>query len=90
LLSETGHRAAPDTFPPQKSRRARLAGGLTEREAEVLRLVAQGMTDKMIAADLHLSEKTVGRHLSNIFTKLGVNSRAAATSFAHREGIVSA
>jgi DNA-binding NarL/FixJ family response regulator len=46
------------------------------------------MTDKMIATQLHLSEKTVGRHLSNIFTKLGVNSRAAATSFAHRHGIV--
>ncbi|HEV8626116.1 MAG TPA: response regulator transcription factor, partial [Acidimicrobiia bacterium] len=72
----------------QKRGRVRLAGGLTEREAEVLRLVARGMTDKMIAAELHLSEKTVGRHLGNIFNKLGVNSRAAATSFAHTEGIV--
>jgi class 3 adenylate cyclase/DNA-binding CsgD family transcriptional regulator/tetratricopeptide (TPR) repeat protein len=65
-----------------------LPGGLTEREAEVLRLVAAGRTNKQIAADLYLSAKTVGRHISNIFTKIGVNSRAAATSFAHRHGIV--
>lgn len=78
----------PDVAAQPKRGRARLAGGLTEREAEVLRLVAQGLTNKMIAAELHLSEKTVGRHLSNIYNKLGVNSRAAATSFAHRHGIV--
>ncbi len=65
-----------------------LPGGLTEREAEVLRLVAAGKTNKQIAEDLYLSAKTVGRHMSNIFTKIGVNSRAAATSFAHRHGIV--
>ena len=68
--------------------RAQLPGGLTEREAEVLRLVAAGKTNKQIAEDLYLSAKTVGRHMSNIFAKLGVNSRAAATSFAHRHGIV--
>ncbi len=67
---------------------APLPGGLTEREAEVLRLVAAGKTNKQIADDLFLSAKTVGRHLSNIFAKLGVNSRAAATSFAHRHDIV--
>ena len=65
-----------------------LPGGLTEREAEVLRLVAAGKTNKQIAEELFLSAKTVGRHLSNIFAKLGVNSRAAATSFAHRNDIV--
>ena len=48
------------------------AGGLTAREVEVLRLVAAGQTNRAIAADLFLSEKTVARHLSNIFTKLGV------------------
>jgi class 3 adenylate cyclase/DNA-binding CsgD family transcriptional regulator len=68
--------------------RSRLPGGLTDREAEVLRLVAAGRANKAIAAELRLSQKTVERHLSNIFTKLGVTSRAAATSFAHREGIV--
>jgi class 3 adenylate cyclase/DNA-binding CsgD family transcriptional regulator len=65
-----------------------LPGGLTEREAQVLRLVAAGKTNKQIAEDLYLSAKTVGRHMSNIFTKLGVNSRAAATSFAHRHDLV--
>ena len=65
-----------------------LPGGLTEREAEVLRLVAAGKTNKQIAEELYLSAKTVGRHLSNIFAKLGVNSRAAATSYAHRHAIV--
>ena len=68
--------------------KTRLSGGLTEREAEVLRLVAAGMSNKTIAAQLGLSDKTVERHLGNIFAKLGVNSRAAATSFAHRQGIV--
>jgi DNA-binding NarL/FixJ family response regulator/tetratricopeptide (TPR) repeat protein len=68
--------------------RDQLPGGLTEREAEVLRLVAAGKTNKQIAEDLYLSANTVGRHISNVFTKLGVNSRAAATSFAHRHGIV--
>jgi DNA-binding NarL/FixJ family response regulator len=66
----------------------RLPGGLTEREAEVLRLVAAGKSNKAIAVELALSPKTVDRHMSNIFTKIGVSSRAAATSFAHREGIV--
>jgi len=68
-------------------RPARLPGGLTEREAQVLRLVTDGRTNRQIAAELFLSEKTVARHLSNIFAKLGVGSRAAATAFATREGI---
>jgi ATP/maltotriose-dependent transcriptional regulator MalT len=57
-------------------------GGLTARELEVLRLVAAGMTNRAIAADLFLSERTVDRHVSNIFGKLGVSSRAAASAFA--------
>lgn len=68
--------------------REALPNGLTEREAEVLRLVATGKTNKQIAEELHLSAKTVGRHMSNIFTKTGVNTRSAATTFAHRHGIV--
>ena len=56
--------------------------GLTEREVEVLRLIAAGMTNNEIAAELYLSAKTVSRHLSNIFTKIGVSSRAGATAFA--------
>jgi DNA-binding NarL/FixJ family response regulator len=54
------------------------AGTLTAREAEVLRLVAQGKTDPQIAGELIISEKTVGRHLEHIFAKLGVSSRTAA------------
>ncbi len=55
-----------------------LPAGLTEREAEVLRLVAIGHTNKEVAAALFLSDKTIARHLSNIFTKTGVSTRAAA------------
>lgn len=65
-----------------------LPAGLTKREVEVLRLVAAGMTNKRIAGELLLSEKTVARHLSNIFTKIGVASRSAATAFAFAHRIV--
>ena len=58
-------------------------GGLTAREVEVLRLVASGRSNPEIAADLVLSEKTVARHLSNIFTKLDVRSRTAAAGYAY-------
>lgn len=64
------------------------AGGLTARELQVLRLVAAGKTNKAIAAELHLSEKTVDRHVSNIFTKLGVPSRAAATAYAYEHELL--
>jgi ATP/maltotriose-dependent transcriptional regulator MalT len=63
-------------------------GGLTDREAEVLRLVAAGLTNREIAAEVYLSVKTVSRHLSNIFTKIGVTSRAAATAYAFEHRIV--
>jgi len=62
--------------------------GLSARELEVLRLVAAGDSNKAIAAELVLSEKTIERHLSNIFAKLGVSSRAAATAFAYEHGLV--
>ncbi|HEX3328095.1 MAG TPA: LuxR C-terminal-related transcriptional regulator [Actinomycetota bacterium] len=64
------------------------AGGLTGREMEVLALVATGKTNREIAEDLVISEKTVARHLSNIFIKLDVSSRAAATSYAYRHDLV--
>jgi DNA-binding CsgD family transcriptional regulator len=67
---------------------ARLPGGLTAREVEVLRLVASGRSNTQIAADLTLSEKTVARHLSNIFTKLDVGSRTAAAAFAYENGLM--
>jgi DNA-binding NarL/FixJ family response regulator len=63
-------------------------GGLTEREVEVLRLVAEGSSNPDIARALALSQKTVERHLSNIFIKLDVPSRAAATAFAYEHKLV--
>jgi DNA-binding NarL/FixJ family response regulator len=64
------------------------ASPLTARELEVLGLVATGKTNRAIADALRLSEKTVARHISNIFTKLGLSSRSAATAYAYRNGLV--
>jgi DNA-binding NarL/FixJ family response regulator len=63
-------------------------GGLSAREVEVLRLVAAGKTNPEIAAALFLSEKTVARHLSNIFAKIDVTSRTAAAAFAFEHRLV--
>ncbi|MET0772200.1 MAG: LuxR C-terminal-related transcriptional regulator [Candidatus Limnocylindrales bacterium] len=65
----------------------RAPGGLTRRELDVLRLVASGGTNRAIAAELVLSEKTVARHLSNIYTKLAISSRASATAYAYEHGL---
>ena len=62
--------------------------GLTGRELQVLRMVAQGDTNRSIGSALGLSERTVDRHVSNIFAKLGVSSRAAATAAAHRSELI--
>ena len=67
-------------------RSSTLPAGLTEREVEVLRLVAAGHTNKQIAAELFLSEKTVARHLSNIFAKIGVTSRVGRDRVRVRAG----
>jgi DNA-binding NarL/FixJ family response regulator len=61
---------------------------LTSRELQVLRLVAAGETNRAIAAELILSERTVDRHVSNIFNKLEVSSRAAATAYAYEHQLV--
>jgi non-specific serine/threonine protein kinase len=71
--------AAPSTM---------FTGGLTARECDVLHLVAQGRSNKEIAAALTISERTVNTHLVHIFAKLGVTSRAAATAAALRVGLV--
>ncbi|MFH9722050.1 LuxR C-terminal-related transcriptional regulator [Streptomyces sp. NPDC017254] len=68
--------------------RRRLPGGLTAREAEVLRLVASGGTNKDIARTLVISEHTVARHLNNIFAKLGVGARASATAYAYAHSLL--
>ena len=83
--------AAPDLARVEKFLDAADRRGpaeLTDRECEVLRLVATGMTNLAIASALTVSQHTVGRHLQNIFTKLGVSSHAATTAYAYEHGIV--
>ena len=67
---------------------ARPSGGLTGREVEVLRLVATGRSNRAIGAELAISEKTVARHISNIFSKLDLPSRSAATAYAYEHKLV--
>jgi DNA-binding CsgD family transcriptional regulator len=64
------------------------AHGLTARELQVLRLLATGTTNRAIAGELVVAEKTVDRHVSNIFAKLGVSSRAAATAYAYQHRLL--
>jgi DNA-binding NarL/FixJ family response regulator len=65
-----------------------LPNNLTKRELEILRLVAQGLSDAQVAERLVLSPRTVNAHLTSIYNKLGVNSRVAATRFAIEKGLV--
>ena len=83
--------AAPDVMRVESLAARDVAGethGLSGRELEVLRLVASGKTNREIAASLVVSEHTVARHLQNIFQKLGVSSRTAATAFAFEHELV--
>ena len=81
--------AAPALAPVQRLLSPGAApAGLTAREVEVLRLVASGRSNAAIAAELVLSERTVARHLSNIFTKLDVGSRTAAAAYAFEHELV--
>jgi DNA-binding NarL/FixJ family response regulator len=83
--------AAPDLVQVEALSRkpvARPSGRLTGRETQVLRLVAAGKSNRAIAADLFLSEKTVARHVSNILAKLSLSSRSAATAYAYDHGLV--
>jgi DNA-binding CsgD family transcriptional regulator len=83
--------AVPDLARAQALSRKpapKAAGGLTGREVQLLRLVAAGKTNRTIAAELVLSERTVDRHVSNIFAKLGVSSRAAATAYAYEHQLI--
>ena len=81
-LAEVRALASTGSAPPQT------AGGLTPRELEVLRLVATGASNREIADVLVISDKTVARHVANMFTKLDVSSRAAATAFAYEHDLV--
>ncbi|HEY9477976.1 MAG TPA: response regulator transcription factor [Microbacteriaceae bacterium] len=80
--------AQPALAALERTTRSHAAGPLTSRETDVLRLVSAGYTNRVIAGELFLSEKTVGRHISNIFVKLGLSSRAAATAYAYEHGLV--
>jgi DNA-binding NarL/FixJ family response regulator len=65
-----------------------LPGGLTKREVEILARIASGATNKQVAEQIFISEKTVGRHLANIYAKLGVSSRTAAVSWAYANNVM--
>lgn len=81
VLAASGERPAPSptAAPP---------AGLTEREAEVLTLIARGHTNREVASELFISAKTVGRHVENLYRKIGVSSRAAAAVFAMEHGML--
>jgi DNA-binding NarL/FixJ family response regulator len=79
-IAEVDRLLGPDALP----------GGLSKREAEVLRLIAAGKSNRQIATALFLSEKTVARHVSNIFDKLGASSRVGAAAYAFEHGLAEA
>lgn len=79
VLDAAGHRRAP---------RAERPGGLSPREAEVLRLLALGLTNREVAADLGISTKTAGHHVQHVYAKIGVSTRGAAALWAIEHGIL--
>ena len=94
VMESSAARAVLDSLAtaesPERDRRARNQSfaGLTQRELEILRLLARGKTNRGIAQELVISEKTVASHVSHIFTKLGVTSRSAATAYAYDHDLV--
>jgi len=78
VLAAAGHRV---------SKRREGPAGLTQREVEVLRLLARGLSNKEIAARLLISPKTVGNHVEHIYAKIDTSSRAAASLFAMQHGL---
>jgi len=80
--------AAPGGTPTVPTRHSSSPAGLTAREMEVLHLVAQGLSDTQVAEQLVISPRTVNWHLTSIYSKLGVSSRAAATRYAIEHHVV--
>jgi DNA-binding NarL/FixJ family response regulator len=80
VLAAAGRRAPPST--------PRWPADLTDREVEVLRLIARGRSNRQVAELLVVSPKTVGRHVENLYRKIGVSSRAAAALFAIEHGLL--
>jgi DNA-binding NarL/FixJ family response regulator len=78
---------APTPSGPEPAAAAAPPGGLTQREAEILGLIARGLTNPEIAARLFLSNHTIKTHIGRIFAKTGSRDRAAAIGYAHRHGI---
>jgi predicted ATPase/DNA-binding CsgD family transcriptional regulator len=83
IQTSAGHPVITNTMPSP-----RYPAGLTAREVEVLRLVAQGLTDAKVAEQLVISPRTVNTHLTSIYNKLGVDSRTAATRYAIEQNVV--
>ena len=80
--------ALQERIAAQPSRAPRYPDGLTEREAEVLRLVAMGKTDREIAEAIFIATRTASTHVSNILSKIGAANRTEAASYANRQGLV--
>jgi DNA-binding CsgD family transcriptional regulator len=80
--------SAPRVGEPPNAVTSERVGLLSERETQVLRLLASGKTNRAIAGELFISEKTVARHVSNIFDKLGVSTRSAATAWAYQRDLL--
>jgi len=78
----------PNIAPPGRSPSSGEARGLSQRELQILQLVATGKTNKTIASQLYISERTVDRHVSNILLKLDVASRTEATTFAYKHNLL--
>ena len=87
VLKEEFRAASQHYLQTDAPSKASSPGGLSRREMEVLRLIAQGATNKEIARQLEISDRTVNTHVTRIFNKLAVNSRAAAATFATQHGL---
>ena len=86
VLVAAGH--GTPTAAPRPRKRVKLAGGLSQREVDVLRLAARGLTTKEIADRLFISTKTADHHIQHVYAKIGVNTRAAAALWAIQNAMV--